>query len=74
MFENVNLLIGIPAYNCLTHIDNNNTIISICSSHLNARVMYIGNESLITRGRNSIISVFYCDDTIETSHNGMMRV
>lgn len=59
MLEDVNLLIGTPAYNGLTHIDYNNTILSLSTFKLKQSVMFIGNESLITRARNTIISSFY---------------
>lgn len=57
-FNNVNLLVGIPAYGCLTHIDNNATVFSLLNT-IKADIKYLGNESLIPRGRNSIASYFY---------------
>lgn len=51
----MNLLVGIPAYNGLVHIDCVNTLLGM----KNVTVMFIGNESLITRGRNTIVSYFY---------------
>ena len=57
-FGNINLLIGIPAYGCLTHIDNNLTLFSLIQ-HLKFDIKYVGNESLITRARNTIASFFY---------------
>lgn len=59
MFEDVNLLIGTPAYNGLTHIDYNNTILNLSTFKIKQSVMFVGNESLITRARNTIISTFY---------------
>ena len=59
MLEDVNLLIGTPAYNGLTHIDYNNTILNLSTFKIKQSVMFIGNESLITRARNTIISSFY---------------
>lgn len=57
-FSEVNLLIGTPAYNCWVHIDYNMTI-STLHEYIKYSVMYVGNESLIPRGRNTIISHFY---------------
>lgn len=57
-FKNVNLLIGTPAYNCLVHIDYNNTLFTL-HRYLKYDTMYLGNESLIPRGRNTIASFFY---------------
>lgn len=54
-----NILIGTPAYNGMIHIDYFNSILGFHSSGINFSVMTIGNESLITRGRNTIISYFY---------------
>ncbi|HLD98286.1 MAG TPA: hypothetical protein VI815_03090 [Candidatus Nanoarchaeia archaeon] len=54
----VNILIGTPAYNSQIHIDYLNSIIDMHRLKLPISVMCIGNESLITRGRNTIISFF----------------
>ena len=54
----INLLIGTPAYNSMVHTDYMHSIISYHEKRLPFSVMTIGNESLITRGRNTIISYF----------------
>lgn len=58
-----NVLIGTPAYNSQVHTDFVHSLIGIESAKnanlLNYSLCTIGNESLITRARNSIISVFY---------------
>lgn len=58
----INILIGTPAYNGQLHIDYFNSIMSFHAAKLPITVMCIGNESLITRGRNTIIS-FFRDNT-----------
>lgn len=58
-FSSVNLLIGTPAFNGLTHIDYNVTVMHAKSLPIKNDVMFVGNESLIPRARNTIISVFY---------------
>lgn len=55
---NINILIGTPAYNGQIHIDYLNSILDMHREKLPISVMCIGNESLITRGRNTIISYF----------------
>ena len=52
------LLVGIPAYNGMVHIDCVNTLLGLNKLNLESAVMFIGNESLITRGRNTIFSLF----------------
>jgi len=59
----MNLLIGTPAYNGMVHIDYVNSIISIISTGLKCSVLFIGNESLITRARNTIFSYFVYDQS-----------
>ncbi len=56
------LLVGIPAYNGMLHIDCVNTLIGLRGIGVESAVMMIGNESLITRGRNTIFSVFVQSD------------
>jgi len=55
----MNILIGTPAYGGMVHIDYLNSIIDMTRLGLPTTVMSLGNESLITRGRNTIISYFY---------------
>jgi len=52
------ILIGTPAYNGQIHINYLNSIMSFYKNKINFTVMNIGNESLIPRGRNTIISLF----------------
>lgn len=53
------LFIGTPAYNSMVHTDYMHSLISYHDSKIPFTVMTIGNESLICRGRNTIISYFY---------------
>lgn len=55
----MNLLIGTPAYNGLVHIDYMDSIMDMNRLKIPFTNMKIGNESLITRGRNTIISFFH---------------
>lgn len=55
----VNILIGTPAYNGLMHLDFVNCLLEYRHRNIPFTLMGIGNESLITRGRNSIISYFH---------------
>jgi len=55
----VKLLIGTPAYNSLVHTDYLHSIISYTQiKDVQFSVLTLGNESLITRARNKIFSVF----------------
>ena len=58
----INILIGTPAYNGLLHIDFVNSILDFHRNQIPFTLMMIGNESLITRGRNTIISYFYAHE------------
>jgi hypothetical protein len=53
------LMIGTPAYGGMVHIDYLSSISEYYRANLNFAVSTIGNESLITRARNSILSKFY---------------
>lgn len=55
----INLFIGTPAYNSQLHTDYLHSIISFYERKLPFAVMSLGNESLITRARNTILSYFY---------------
>lgn len=57
--ENVSLFIGTPAYNSMLHTDYLHSIIDFHKNSFDVTVMTIGNESLVPRGRNSIITYFY---------------
>lgn len=54
-----NILIGLPCYSGLLHLDCLNSILDFHRVGLNFAVMGIGNESLIPRGRDTIISYFH---------------
>lgn len=54
-----NVLICVPAYNGMLHIDCANSLLKLNGTGLKFSVMFIGNESLITRGRNTCISYFH---------------
>jgi len=53
------VLIGTPAYNGLIHMDYLDSIMDMQSKGISFDCMKIGNESLITRGRNTILSYFH---------------
>lgn len=57
----LNLFIGTPCYNSMIHSDYLHSIISYQERGLPITIMTLGNESLITRGRNTIISYFHYD-------------
>jgi hypothetical protein len=54
-----NILIGTPAYGGMMHIDSVNSLLDYHRCKIPFSLMAIGNESLITRGRNTIISYFH---------------
>jgi len=62
----INILIGTPAYNSMVHMDFMNSILDLHKNKVPFTLMMIGNESLITRGRNTIISFF--NEMKEFSH------
>lgn len=62
----IKVLIATPAYNCQVHIDYVNFIYQLRASKITHDLMMIGNESLITRARNTCISNFY--HSTEYSH------
>ena len=55
----VNIFVGTPCYNSQIHSDYLHSIIDFQKSNIPVSIMTIGNESLITRARNTIISYFY---------------
>ena len=59
MEKRINVFIGTPAYNSQVHTDYMHSLISYYENKLPFAVMTIGNESLICRGRNSVISYFH---------------
>lgn len=59
MVANVNLLIGTPAYAGQVHVDYVSALLVFQRQAVPFTLMTIGNESLITRARNTIISAFH---------------
>lgn len=58
-FDDLNLFIGTPAYNSMVHTDYLHSMIDFQKNKVPMTVMTIGNESLIPRGRNTVISYFH---------------
>lgn len=54
-----NLLIATPAYGGQVHVDYVHGLMDFYRHQIRFRLFTIGNESLITRARNTIISTFY---------------
>jgi len=54
-----NLMIGTPAYGGMVHIDYVRRLFEYTGAGLRYRLDMIGNESLITRARNAILSNFH---------------
>jgi hypothetical protein len=63
MLEKPNVMLGVPAYGSMVHTDFVHTMFNIEQAKdanvLDYSLMTLGNESLITRARNTIISAFY---------------
>ncbi|MFT6406636.1 MAG: hypothetical protein ACJAQ6_000046 [Arenicella sp.] len=57
------VLIGTPAYNGMLHTDYLHSILGFVKNDIPHAVMTIGNESLITRARNTILASFWEADT-----------
>jgi hypothetical protein len=82
--ENVNLLIGTPAYAGQVHIDYVSALLVFQRERIPFTLMTIGNESLITRARNTIISAFFerreythllfLDGDVHLPHEGLARM
>jgi hypothetical protein len=53
-----NVLIGTPAYGGMMHAEYVNSLLGYQAAGLRFSLMSIGNESLITRARNTILSEF----------------
>lgn len=53
------VLIGTPAYNGLLHTDYLHSVIGFNNHGIQHSVLTIGNESLITRARNTILATFW---------------
>jgi hypothetical protein len=82
--ENVNLLIGTPAHAGQVHVDYVSALLMFQREHIRFTLMTIGNESLITRARNTIISAFFerrefthllfLDGDVHLPHEGLARM
>lgn len=55
----VHLLIGTPAYGGMVHVDYVSSLLLLREAQIPYTLYTIGNESLITRARNTIISAFH---------------
>lgn len=53
-----NILIGTPAYNCQVHTAYLQSILGYYATKLPFHLLTLGNESLVTRARNTIIANF----------------
>lgn len=53
------VMIGTPAYGGMVHTDLVNSLLGFQTSKIDFALMTIGNESLITRARNTILSEFH---------------
>ena len=59
MNSDLNILIGTPAYNGQIHVDYLHAILDFAKAGIPYSVVTIGNESLITRARNTLIAAFH---------------
>lgn len=57
------VLIGTPAYNGMVHTDYLHSILGFVNNNIPHSVMTIGNESLITRARNTLLASFWEAET-----------
>ena len=84
MAESVNLLIGTPAYAGQVHVDYVSALLVFQRERVPFTLMTIGNESLITRARNTIVSAFherrefthllFLDGDVHLPHEGLARL
>lgn len=84
MVAHVNLLIGTPAYAGQVHVDYVSALLVFQRQAVPFTLMTIGNESLITRARNTIISAFherrefthllFLDGDVHLPYEGLMRM
>lgn len=61
MDNTTSIMVGTPAYNGMVHTDYVHSLLSFNACGINFGFLSIGGESLITRGRNSILAKFYHD-------------
>ena len=84
MAQPANLLIGTPAYGGQVHVDYVSSLLVFQRQGIMFTLMTIGNESLITRARNTIISTFherrefthllFLDGDVHLPHEGLSRM
>ncbi len=58
-----NILIGTPAYNGMVHSEYMHSLLNFLNHGIRYSVVTIGNESLITRARNSLLAKFWSSET-----------
>lgn len=59
MMSKTNILIGTPCYGGMLHQDYVSALMEYTNAKIPMTYMHIGNESLITRARNTILSFYY---------------
>lgn len=57
------LMICTPAYGGMVHIDYLNSLLSYQQAGINYTLASMGNESLITRARNTLLSMFWANES-----------
>ncbi len=57
--EPVRLMVGTPAYGGMVHVDYLRCLFDFMQAGIRFQMSTIGNESLITRARNSILAAFH---------------
>ena len=62
------ILIGTPAYGGQVHTDYVKSILPLPSMGVNFNTIFVGNQSLITRARNEIFSMFVSERAERFSH------
>ena len=63
-----NIMIGTPAYGGMVHTDYIWSVLPLQNSGVNYEIAFIGNQSLITRARNELFSLFVSSDYDKYSH------
>ena len=61
-------MIGTPAYGGMVHTDYIWSILPLQNNGVNYEIAFIGNQSLITRARNELFSIFVSNDGEKYSH------
>lgn len=63
-----NIMIGTPAYGGMVHTDYIWSVLPLRKNGVNYEIAFIGNQSLITRARNELFSLFVSSDYDKYSH------